>query len=115
MTENVTGTSGSTGSTGSTGSGPLALTIDSSSYTVLHGMRVTFTVKLTGGSSPTGTINFQDGTASIAGCSAVALNSGTATCSASWSSAGTHSIRGLYSGDASNGPGIAGPITEKVS
>ncbi|HEX4332779.1 MAG TPA: Ig-like domain-containing protein, partial [Usitatibacter sp.] len=110
LTQTVTGKSGSTGSTTA-----LALSIDSSAYTIAHGTKVTLTVRLSGGNTPGGTINFQDGLGSVAGCAAVPLANGVATCSASWSAAGSHSLRGLYSGDARNGAGIAGPLTEKVT
>jgi hypothetical protein len=44
------------------------------------GSLVTFTVNVSGASgTPTGTVNFLDGAGSVAGCSAVALSSGTAT------------------------------------
>jgi hypothetical protein len=58
------------------------------------------------GIAPTGSINFKDGGASIAGCSAVALagsgNSRTAACTTSTLSVATHSIVASYGGDAGN-------------
>lgn len=90
------------------------LTIDSSAYTVKAGQAVTFTVVVTG-NSPTGTVNFQDNGNSIAGCGAVALSGGTARCTTSALAAGTHPIRGWYSGDSNNSAGIAGPITQTVN
>jgi hypothetical protein len=104
ITQTVTGTAAQ----------PFELTIDSSSYASPAGQAVTFTVAVTG-SSPTGTVNFQDNGSSIAGCSAVALSGGTARCTTSALAAGTHPIRGWYSGDANNSAGIAGPITQTVS
>jgi hypothetical protein len=64
--------------------------------------------------TPTGTINFQDGTSTIAGCGAIALASGTATCTTRSLTRGTHQIRGFYAGDATYGAGVAGPITQTV-
>ena len=97
--------------------GPVALqlTIDSTSYTSSVGQPVTFTVRLTGGIAPTGTIRFTDGSATIAGCGAVTLASGTAACTTTSLSRGNHKVRGYYSGDSNNGAGVAGPITQKVN
>jgi len=105
---------GSTSSSGSTTTTALTLTIGSSSYTTLSGQAVTFTVKLSGGKSPTGTVAFTDNGAAIAGCSPTALSSAVATCTTSSLAAGSHAIRGNYSGDANNGAGVAGPITQTV-
>jgi len=43
------------------------LTIDSSRYTIKFNQSVTFTVKVTAPATPTGNVNFQDGTGSIPG------------------------------------------------
>ena len=59
--------------------------------------------------------NFQDNGNSIAGCGAVALSGGTARCTTSALAAGTHPVRGWYSGDSNNSAGIAGPITQTVN
>lgn len=90
------------------------LTLDSSSYTSSVGQPVTFTVVVTG-VSPTGTVDFQDNGVSIPGCSGVALSNGVATCTTNGLAAGSHPIRGWYSGDANNSAGIAGPITQTVN
>ena len=93
-----------------------ALTIDSSRYTSTVGQNVTFTVKVTGSGTPSGTIGFQDNGASIAGCSSVALNSnGVAKCTTNRLTRGSHTIKGLYSGNANNSAGVAGPITQTVN
>ena len=99
------------------GTAPVAfkLTIDSSRYTIKFNQNVTFTVKATAPTTPTGSVNFQDGTGSIPGCSAVPVSNGTATCTTRSLSRGTHQIRGYYSGDSANGSGIAGPISETVN
>jgi hypothetical protein len=93
----------------------LRFTIDSSRYSANAGQPVTFTVKITGGSSPSGTVRFTDGTANIAGCSAVTLASGTATCTTKALTRGQHAIRGYYSGDSKNSAGVAGPITQTIN
>ena len=62
---------------------------------------VTFTATVSGAAgTPTGTVLFKsDGTA-LPGCSAVALSSGSATCSTAALSTGTHAITAEYSGNA---------------
>lgn len=90
------------------------LTIDSSAYVASAGQAVTFTVVVTGPVTPTGTVDFQDNGATISGCAGVALSGGVARCTASSLARGSHPIRGSYSGDANNGAGIAGPITETI-
>jgi hypothetical protein len=69
------------------------------------GTSVTLTATVVG-IAPTGSINFKDGGASVAGCSAVALagsgNSKTAACTTSTLSVATHSIVASYGGDARN-------------
>jgi len=114
VTQTVNGTTSGSGATPTGGSSPLALTIDSSSYTTIYGQKVTFIVRLTGGSSPTGTVSFTDAGAPISGCSAVPVAGGTASCATTTLVRGSHTIRGNYSGDAANGSGVAGPITQKV-
>jgi len=93
----------------------MKLGIDSSRYASKLGQPVTFTVTITGGASPTGTVRFTDGGNNIAGCNAVNLASGTAICTTKTLSRGSHAIRGWYSGDGANGAGVAGPITETVN
>ena len=69
------------------------------------GTSVTFTATVAG-SAPTGSVDFKDGGASIAGCSAVALagsgNSRTAACTTGTLSVSTHTIVASYAGDAGN-------------
>jgi hypothetical protein len=92
------------------------LTIDSSRYTSTLGQNVTFTVKVTGNGTPTGTVNFTDNASSIAGCASVSLNSnGVAKCTTNGLARGSHAIKGLYSGNGSNSAGVAGPITQTVN
>ena len=93
----------------------LGLSIDSSRYTANLGQPVTFTVRVTGGSAPSGTVRFTDGSANISGCTAVVLSSGTATCTTKALGRGQHRIRGYYSGDSRNSAGVAGPITETIN
>jgi hypothetical protein len=94
---------------------PVSATMDSSSYTVKQGTRVTFTAKVMGNAgTPTGTVSFTANGSVISGCSSVALASGTATCTTNGLKRGSFQIRGNYSGDTVYGPGVAGPITQTV-
>ena len=94
---------------------PVSATMDSSDYTVKEGQSVTFTAAIFGNAGvATGTVTFKDGANAIAGCASVALASGKALCTTSTLTVGSHSITGVYSGDATYGAGIAGPITQTV-
>jgi hypothetical protein len=95
---------------------PVAATMDSSAYTIGAGTTVTFTAVVSGSSgTPTGAIAFKDNGIVIAGCESVALAGGRALCSTSALAAGSHKITGSYAGDATYGPGVAGPITQTVT
>jgi hypothetical protein len=78
------------------------------------GSSVTFTATVTG-VSPTGTVNFKDGTNSISGCAAVPLSAGSAQCAASTLTAGNHSITAVYSGDATNAGSTSASLTQVVN
>jgi uncharacterized protein YdaL len=66
------------------------------------GSPITFTATVTAssGGTPTGPVRFTDGGSTIPGCDAVALTTGTATCTVTYSSAarGNHTIAAIYSG-----------------
>jgi len=86
------------------------------------GQTVTFTATITGGSSPTGTVDFKDGGVSIVGCSAqpVAVGGGfggtrTATCATNALTGGTHSITAAYSGNAGNAPSTSSALSQGVN
>ena len=82
------------------------------------GASVTFTATVIG-TSPTGSVNFADGNASIAGCVPVSLsgtgNTKTATCSTNALAAGTHSITVTYGGDANNSASASSPLAQVVA
>jgi hypothetical protein len=67
------------------------------------------------GGTPTGSINFQDNGVAISGCASAAVSNGQATCTTTALVAGSHAIKGLYSGDSVYGAGVAGPITQTVN
>ncbi len=95
-------------------------TLASSLNPAILGNTVTFTATVTG-SNPTGTVNFTDGSTSIAGCSAVTLASGSfggvrkATCSTGSLAVGVHSIVANYSGDANNLASASLPLSQVIS
>src|SRR5208282_3562106 len=89
-------------------------TLASSANPSAVGSSVTFTATVAG-SSPTGSVNFTDGGSSIAGCAAVALSSGKATCTTSGLAAATHSIVANYGGDANNQASASAALSQVVN
>jgi hypothetical protein len=73
-----------------------------SSATTGQSVNLTATVTPSSGSgpTPTGTVTFLDATTGVALCNSVALTNGSVTCSASFSTAGSHGIVVNYHGDA---------------
>ncbi len=116
----VSATPGATGQVlvqvSTTAGTPTTTTLTSSQNPSNAGAGVTFTATVTG-TAPTGTVNFTDGGASIAGCAAATVNGSgnvrTATCLTSALAAGTRSIVANYSGDAGN-TGSASPVLSQV-
>jgi hypothetical protein len=79
------------------------------------GQSVTFTASVSGSAGvATGTVNFRDGSTSISGCGAVALASGSATCSTAALAAGSHSITAVYSGNDSYNTATSTAVTQSV-
>lgn len=76
------------------------------------GQSVTFTATVTG-SSPTGTVQFKDGSTNLG--AAVALSSGQATYSTSVLTPGSHSITAVYSGDAGNQASTSSALSQQVN
>ncbi len=114
---------GTSNYTASSGTGDLVVsqastttTLVSSPSTSVSGQSVTFTATVAASSSgagtPTGTVNFLDGTTTIG--TDIALNSsGVATIATSTLTAGTHSITAVYSGD-TNFTTSTGSLTQTV-
>jgi len=76
------------------------------------GQSVIFTATVTG-QSPTGTATFKDGVTVI--CSAVALSSGSAGCTTSTLTVGSHSITAAYSGDTNNATSTSNTVAQQVN
>jgi CSLREA domain-containing protein len=82
------------------GTSPTTTAVISSLNPSTFGQSVTFTATVSGGSNPTGTVQFEDGSANLG--AAVALSGSTATLTTSALTVGTHPITAVYSGDANN-------------
>ncbi len=116
----VTGASASALTVNVTTSGGKATTtaIAAAPNPSIFGSNATFTATVTG-SSPTGSVNFKDGSSSVAGCSAVALagsgNTRTAACTTAALGAGVHSMVATYSGDAVNAGSSSSALSQTVN
>jgi hypothetical protein len=79
--------------------------ITSSVNPAVTGQPVTYTATVTAvapaSGTPTGSVAFLDGSATIAGCGAQVLVTGLATCSTTANAPGAHSITGVYSAEVS--------------
>ncbi|MES2932628.1 MAG: Ig-like domain repeat protein [Pseudomonadota bacterium] len=75
--------------------------LNASSSRMVFRKAVKFTATVSG-AAPNGKINFKDGSTSIAGCSAVTLVAGAASCTSTALTLGTHSISASYTGDANH-------------
>ena len=104
---------------GGGGPGTTMTTLVSSANPAASGASVMFTATVTG-TTPTGSVNFMDGTGSISNCAVVNLaagsgNSRTATCTTTNLAVGTHAIAAKYSGDAKNAPSTSATISETIT
>jgi hypothetical protein len=86
-------------------SAPTTTTLRVSSTSVAVGESVAVTATVAplppGAGTPTGTVEFDDSGAVVNGCGAQSLASAVATCFASFSTPGIHTLRAVYDGDAS--------------
>jgi len=95
---------------------PTHTSVQSSANPSATGASVTYTATV----SPTpdgGTVAFTDGGLGISGCGTVAVNTSTgqATCQATYTTAGSHSIQATYSGDADFGSSPSNALTQVVA
>jgi len=96
------------------GATPISAGLDASSYSIFAGQSVTLTARLITASAPaTGTVTFTENDSRF-GCSEIPVSNSVASCTTTALEVGSHAIRGIYSGDASNSNGVAGPITITV-
>lgn len=95
-----------------------ATTLSSSLNPSTTGASVTFTAQVTG-VVPTGTVDFQDGGISIAGCGARPVagggNSRTATCTTNALGAGSHPVVAYYGGDLANAASSSSTVNQVVN
>jgi hypothetical protein len=89
-------------------------TVVSSTNPSVLGQSIQYTATVAGGPTVTGTIIFRDGGANIAGCVAVAMAAGSASCTVSPTVA-SHKITAVYSGDASNVASTSAVMTQVVT
>ena len=100
---------GNTGSVVTSSANPSA-----SGQTVTYTTRVTATAPASG--TRTGTVDFQEAGATIAGCGAKAVAvAGTATCAVTYAGPGSHPITGTYSGDANFAASTSAVLTQTVN
>jgi len=85
--------------------------VSSSSPTSTYGEAVTFTAQVGGGTSPTGTVTFDDGGTPIG---EGVLEHGEATLTLGTLAPGAHSIAVSYSGDGANRPEVSPAIAQTV-
>ena len=112
-----------TDASGGTGAQAFSLTINQVAPTVAVtgngttnvGSNVTFTATLSGGFSPTGSVNFRAGGTTITGCGTQTVTSGVATCTTNALPVGSASITAVYSGDTSNTTAMSPAVTQTVN
>ena len=88
--------------------------VTSSANPSVFGRSIQYTASVAGGPTVTGTITFRDGGANIAGCVAVVMAAGSASCIVSPTVA-SHNITAVYSGDASNTASTSAVMTQVVT
>jgi DNA-binding beta-propeller fold protein YncE len=87
-----------------------------SAATSVAGQPVTFTASVSGSAgTPTGTVAFRDGAATIAGCGSVSLAGGSAACTTSSLAVGSHSITASYSGSGTYASSASSAVTHTVA
>ena len=89
--------------------------VTSSANPVTTGTPVTYTARVTPTPTPDGgTVAFYDNGSRISSCSAKAVSSGRATCTVTYASAGSHTIKAHYSGYADYARSTSPSLTETI-
>lgn len=95
----------------------VALTRTAGTDPSAYGATITYTATLSGGTSATGTVNFQANATSIPGCSAQTVTANVATCTTnSLSTNGAAvNVSAIYFGDSNNNAAISNTLTQTVT
>jgi hypothetical protein len=95
------------------------ITVSSDNNPSALGQSVTFTATVVAvapaGGIPTGTVTFQDDGVDLGGCSSNTLNSGTATCTTTALSVGTHAITANYNADSNFSSSASSALNQTVN
>lgn len=93
-----------------------AVALASSKNPATAGETVTFTATLSGSrGAPTGNVEFRDNGVAIAGCAAVTLASGSATCATANLAVGTHPVTVHYAGNADYTAGTSPAVQQVIN
>ena len=76
------------------------------------GQTVNLIATALGGTNPSGTMTFKDGSNNL--CANLAMNNGGATCTTNSLAAGSHSLTAVYSGDGNNSGSTSAVVTQTV-
>jgi hypothetical protein len=93
------------------GQGAPSVALSASDKKSALGEKVTFTAKLAGGDTPTGTVTFMDGTATLG---TATISGTTATFATDALAVGAHSITAEYGGDADNAAAVSAAVAVTV-
>jgi large repetitive protein len=93
---------------------PTTTTLTSSTNPSVVGQAVTYTATLNP-TATSGTVVFQDGGITIAGCSAQTVSLGNATCTTSYTSEGSHEIVAIYTGSSNYIASRSTTLTQTVN
>ncbi len=107
-------TTGSVSNTSAYPEGPPTFTFQPTTA-VTVGSPATLSVTLSGNTTPTGTVSLLSGVDAIAGCSSLALNNGTASCSPTSLVVGVHTITAQYPGDSTYQAGTSAGVAQVIN
>lgn len=107
-------TTGSVSNTSAYPEGPPTFTFQPTTA-VTVGSPATLSVTLSGNTTPTGTVSLLSGVDAIAGCSSLALNNGTASCSPTGLVVGVHTITAQYPGDSTYQAGTSAGVAQVIN